>query len=485
MKVKSEQLYGDLDIDRPEGVAEVIQLEPPGQLAGEGGFGLPGFFDVPEPVEETPPSPTEEEPAAAPLDKTPGGAPVQETGLNGAQITALQELLQSVADGTQSAEVVRELIRAAFPSMDPQSVDKMVRAADRFTPRTPPEANAASRVNPDVIAIADSARQERAIAGAAEEWARFGRGLADEIRALARDIGAKDANDAKKCGAFANGLAGLLSDSRPDQRAGLLSLGQLAGLAVGALQTHALIERRHAASARQRDAIVLADGGAAREPFLRAVRAFASRADVVTPERFAQLEGASKQRAWTMARITDADMLTDVHRALGKSIGGGETFRDFLDSLNDIKDGGIWKRTTINHARQVFDMNVGMAYTAGRYDQARQAGVEHWRYLPSTSAVPREEHKKFYGKVYRMGEGPMPPLDYGCNCGWEIVLKEELKDVRIAGDGPKIPAGQQFRWRPKDFFGKVTVKLADYPKELHGVLRRLAAEDAQFNVALR
>lgn len=62
---------------------------------------------------------------------------VQDTALNGAQVTALQGIIQSVASGQLPALAAELMIIAAFPDMDEAEVKKMVASADKFTPETP------------------------------------------------------------------------------------------------------------------------------------------------------------------------------------------------------------------------------------------------------------------------------------------------------------------------------------------------------------
>ena len=221
------------------------------------------------------------------------------------------------------------------------------------------------------------------------------------------------------------------------------------------------------------------------EVFDKAIQAFSSRQDLMTKDRFLKLEEAARARAWTVARITDAAVLKDVHTAAKKAIGSGQTLRDFIDSLNDVMERRGWSGLRPWHTKLVYEQNLSMAYTAGRYDQATDAGIKYWRYLPSTSAEPRPEHQKYYGRVYKMGEGRMPPLDFGCKCDWEVVFEDELEGGRATSEGPSIPPKQEFRYKPSDYFELVEVSLADYPEELHAAIRRIAANDKRVKVRIK
>lgn len=49
---------------------------------------------------------------------------------------------------------------------------------------------------------------------------------------------------------------------------------------------------------------------------------------------------------------------------------------------------------------------------------------EWYIWLESTAVNPDPEHKKKYGKRYRIGKGEMPGQRFGCQCGMEILVKE-------------------------------------------------------------
>ena len=73
-------------------------------------------------------SPDAVDPLAAPVTD------VQATVLNGAQITALQQIVQAVADGMLPGDTAQALISVAFPSLTPDQISKIVKPASDFTP---------------------------------------------------------------------------------------------------------------------------------------------------------------------------------------------------------------------------------------------------------------------------------------------------------------------------------------------------------------
>jgi hypothetical protein len=119
----------------------------------------------------------------APLD--PAVAPeadVQSLALNGAQMTSLQGLIQSVADGTLPAESVIQLIMLSIPTIDEAKARRLVAPAQNFTPETP-----------SVPAAASARRRSQLAAETPEPPAKpprdAGAEITDPIAALLEDLG--------------------------------------------------------------------------------------------------------------------------------------------------------------------------------------------------------------------------------------------------------------------------------------------------------
>ncbi len=224
-----------------------------------------------------------------------------------------------------------------------------------------------------------------------------------------------------------------------------------------------------------------------RARFEAAVRAFAQRTDLMPKDKFLKLQEFARARSWTVARVQDMDLLRDLFDTTIKTIDQGGTFRDFLGNLESKFETLGWSGKKPWHTELVYDQNLAMSFSAGRHEQAKDAGVKVWRYLESTAQNPREDHKKFYGKLYPIGEGPQPPLDYGCQCSWEVVFEDDddFDPSKVENtDGPPVPSGQEFQFSPASFRQPVKVKLSDYPKELQKEIRRLSRDDPSFQVDL-
>lgn len=110
-------------------IAEEIGEEP-ATMTDAPDHGVPTTMDAPEDgaVTETPDPVEGDAPdvaSAAPVALQVTGADVQKEALNGAQVTALQGIVQAVADGTLPSGTARAVILAAYP-IAPADVDSML-----------------------------------------------------------------------------------------------------------------------------------------------------------------------------------------------------------------------------------------------------------------------------------------------------------------------------------------------------------------------
>lgn len=78
-------------------------------------------------------------PTPTTVDAAAAQGVVQDTAFNGAQVTALQGMLQSVANGELPLETARAMIAAAFPALTPEQIDAMVAPLATFKPKEDPK----------------------------------------------------------------------------------------------------------------------------------------------------------------------------------------------------------------------------------------------------------------------------------------------------------------------------------------------------------
>jgi len=212
----------------------------------------------------------------------------------------------------------------------------------------------------------------------------------------------------------------------------------------------------------------------ARQRFAEAIDHCAQRTDLLPKDEFEKLQGLNRARAWTVARVTDLGVMKDLYGAVGQAIEGGQSYRDFLDSLEAIMEQRGWGGLEPWHARLVYDQNVAMAYSSGRTMQARDSGAGYWRKLPSRAAAPRPEHARFDNQVFSFSQMGPPPWDFGCQCEWEPVFDDELADYPPSSTRPNVP-GQAYQFDANDYFRPVELRRGDYPREFWPLIESLAS----------
>ncbi len=67
-------------------------------------------------------------------------------------------------------------------------------------------------------------------------------------------------------------------------------------------------------------------------------------------------------------------------------------------------------------------------YEVSQEIQSQYAG-EEYTWLPSSAGEPDPEHQLNYGKTFKLGDGEAPGDRYGCECGMEILVRENKLEL--------------------------------------------------------
>ena len=131
--------------------------------------------------------------------------------------------------------------------------------------------------------------------------------------------------------------------------------------------------------------------------------------------------------AFTVAQMTDLDLLADTHKALTRALRQGQTYEAFRAGLEPWlrargwkphgRGGGVGKRL-----RRIFDTNLRSSRAAGRWDRIeRTAKLLPWLlYTLGPSRVHRPDHQEWAGVCLRHDDPwwttHYPPNGWGCKC---------------------------------------------------------------------
>ena len=191
-------------------------------------------------------------------------------------------------------------------------------------------------------------------------------------------------------------------------------------------------------------------------------------------------------KAFTVAKMTDMDLLKDTHDMLTKAIKEGWSAGHFQkeaselfkkkgwDGLREVKNPNTGETETVElgtprRIKNIFQSNINSAYAAGRYKQQLEDVdiAPYFQYMCTLDERTRPEHRAMHGKVFRYDD-PIwstlyPPNGWGCRCFVRSLTENEVKklgvtveksgieskEINTDGDGQK-PA-YSFKLGTKDY----------------------------------
>jgi len=220
-----------------------------------------------------------------------------------------------------------------------------------------------------------------------------------------------------------------------------------------------------------------------------AVDAFRKRVPISNDD-YDLLDEVARQRAFTVADVTQADLIADTFDALDRAIESGSTFEDFQDAIGDrLFDS--WGKPDAARLETVFRTNVAQAYNDGRWEQITDPDVieafPYWRMDGIADAAQTDICIKV-DQTIRPASDPWwsthkPPLHFNCRTIVtpidEDTAREAGIDVRAPRSTPNAPTrAPGFGLAPvdQDPVSPWEPDLSDYPAPIAKELdRRLRA----------
>lgn len=173
-------------------------------------------------------------------------------------------------------------------------------------------------------------------------------------------------------------------------------------------------------------------------------------------------------KAFTVAKVTKLDLLTDIHQSLNDALAKGTPFNEWKKNLiPTLVKHGWYGETTVTDPRTgetkdiyvgsrrlktIFDTNMQVSYSAGRYREMMELPDSvYWRYVTRDDSRVRHSHALLHGMI-RHRDDPVwitnyPPNDWACRCkvraydkasidarGWSIT--SESDPLPFGYDGP-------------------------------------------------
>ena len=168
--------------------------------------------------------------------------------------------------------------------------------------------------------------------------------------------------------------------------------------------------------------------------------------------------------AFTVAKATQADILTDIRAGVDRALAEGRTFRDFAKDLTPtLQEKGWWGKKEMTdpltgkkrvvqlgsprRLKTIYQTNMRTARSAGQWEriQRTKAGLPYLLYQLGPSREHRQEHVGWHGILLPADdpwwETHFPQNGWGCLCWVRQVSKAE--HARLQNTGVRAPDPEQ------------------------------------------
>jgi SPP1 gp7 family putative phage head morphogenesis protein len=162
----------------------------------------------------------------------------------------------------------------------------------------------------------------------------------------------------------------------------------------------------------------------------------------VTPAAYKSLLPDLRARAFTVARISDFDVLRDIMEAIAKIPEGADWKKtrtqiaaEISPYMDESPDGVSASR---KKAELLLRTHGYQAYAVGKHAEqtASAAALPWWKYVSVGDGKVRDAHRALDGKIFRSDDpfwkDHYPPWDFGCRCQVVAVTAQEVARIEAA-----------------------------------------------------
>ena len=163
-------------------------------------------------------------------------------------------------------------------------------------------------------------------------------------------------------------------------------------------------------------------------------------------------------KAFSVAKVTRADLLDDIHVSLQEALKSGATFKEWQKEIKPtLQKKGWWGEKEITdpktgevkkiiigarRLRNIYNTNMRVAMQKGRYKQMRGfKKAVYWRYVSALLENTRTSHSQKHGLIKHKDDTwwsvNYPPNDWNCKCTVTAHTKSELEDENWSIDENK------------------------------------------------
>lgn len=147
-----------------------------------------------------------------------------------------------------------------------------------------------------------------------------------------------------------------------------------------------------------------------------------------------------RHKAFWISGVENQELLNAIQGKLEAAIRDGTDYRKFAREVRSLIDSLGVSGDTPFRLDTIFRTNVFSSYTIGQLEQLDQVKDRFplWRYLAILDSRTRPLHRELNGKIFPVGEGPIPPIDFNCRCSMQPLHELEVS----RGDIKPTPPGE-------------------------------------------
>lgn len=168
-----------------------------------------------------------------------------------------------------------------------------------------------------------------------------------------------------------------------------------------------------------------------------------------------QLGAYAGSRAWTIAGVTQLDIVLQVYESLRTAIETGQSLDEWKAGIKDKLEQS-WGKKDSARLETIFRTNVQTAYNRGRYLQMKDLAVTavrpFWMYdaiLDSrTTQVCKDLNKTVLPQDDPFWDARIPPLHFACRSSIRSLTEAQAKRRGVTQKPPTTEPGEGFGAAP-------------------------------------
>ncbi len=165
----------------------------------------------------------------------------------------------------------------------------------------------------------------------------------------------------------------------------------------------------------------------------------------LTHDEYERLDAKYRNQAFTISRLTTADLIEDVKQAMAEHIKKGGTFAEWRDSIDETFTSLGMSKSNARYLETVYRTNVQSAYNEGQRNYARQnqQRIALAEYHAIRDERTRPAHRAMHGFKAPL-DSPVwnewwPPNGFNCRCSIILISKYVAEHYGMIPD-PIAPA---------------------------------------------